>query len=510
MTPRHSIIAAMLVGLALTATLAAQEAAMKPADYLATLTPPTVAADSRLLPLTRFGWTLDYDTRVALTEHWGYALEMGGYVTERTLQRLEKPDSIESRVLALAESDPARYPLAVICSRNLPTDVPDTAWTRDADGHFLNGKAQSLDGTQWHQGMKTIWSTEAPDSVWMAAGKLRADPIAELQKRAPIAMVLNGGEYGLGVAGFARKVWQKDPVIVAARGDTPWFEYVSARKANAETLIANEVKAVTPDRRAYIYYPTSGGTHRNKGKNWGDWFYGFEWMKGVSDYASSEHYYMHFNSGWTGKEDMLTQALNAKGFEIAGGVPLSYDWLCAGWTRDKQILTNKPLDDNGLGDLERYEGFLKCKYAMGMIGGNAGYYTHPKGGFGAAFDPAEPPHWLRQMVTLGRVHAQFSHLDRYLFDGDLLPGPDAHRMSPENPAYEFPTGDSEARVLVRRIRGAADWLIVAWAAGGDTREVTVRIPDLGDVQLEARPSGTVYTATLTEQTLTLVERTGSD
>jgi hypothetical protein len=94
------------------------------------------------------------------------------------------------------------------------------------------------------------------------------------------------------------------------------------------------------------------------------------------------------------------------------------------------------------------------------------------------------------MIALADTHARFSHLERFLREGDLLPGPDRHRWSKENPAYEFSTR-SPARVLVRKSRVEPRWLITAWAADGQAREVSVDIPDLGPVSLEARPEGTV-------------------
>src|SRR5690606_1271349 len=71
-----------------------------------------------------------------------------------------------------------------------------------------------------------------------------------------------------------------------------------------------------------------------------------------------------------------------------------------------------------------------------------------------------------------------------------------NRLVPSVPACEFPTGDADARVLARKHRKRQEWLITAWAAGGDSRDVTVSIPDLGDVTLTARPCGSVYLATL--------------
>jgi hypothetical protein len=413
-----SVLLTMLIlwaGLILSAGAATADDLVKPAEYLASLERPAFRQGHTLPPLTRYGWTLSFDARVELARHWGYALEFGGYVTEKVVERLDDSESVESRLVELARKDPTTFKLSVICSRRLPfEEAPLEAWTRDANGKLLSAKAESLDGTQWQKGMKLVWSPEAPQSVWKMAGRFRAEPLRAVRQRCPIAVVLNGGEYGLGVLGFAQKVWEKDPNILKAKGDLPWYDYLSARKARAEMAIANEVKAVVPDRELYIYYTTTGGTHRNRHTDWYRWMYGYEWMKPVSDLASSEHYYMHFNSGWTGKDNLLTQALNAKGFEIENGSPFCYDWLCAGWPREKGLGSDRLLADGGLGDLTRYTGFMKCLYVAGMVGGNAGYYAYPQGGFDVAFDPQDPPHWVGQMIAFARVHALFSLLPLWL------------------------------------------------------------------------------------------------
>jgi hypothetical protein len=503
MTTRLWLLGACLLTLAASAAepvAPVEVPTVSPSDWLKAQAAPVFKVGHTLPPLTRYGWTMTFETRVELTERWGYALEFGGYVTPASVAKLADPASDEARLAALAAADPKRYPLTVICSRELPKDNPPETWTRDADGHFLDAKAHSLDGTVWQTGMKTVYSPEAPDSVWQGAGQLRADPIKAVRAVAPIAVVLNGGEYGLGVLGFAQTVWEKDPAILKAKGETPWFDYISARKARAETLIADAVKAVVPDRQLYIYYPTSGGPHRLHSADWDKWCYGYEWMKPVSDLASSEFYYRHFNSGWTGHEDLLTEATNAKAWQIVQGQPLSYDWLCAGWPREKGLGAGAAdlLGDGGLGDIARYTGFLKCLYTLGMVGGNAGYYARPKGGFGIPFPPDQPPHWMQQMVAFSQVHALFSHLEKDLREGDLLPGPAKHVWSKNEPAYEFPVADKTIRVLARRQRGAATWLLTAWAAAGDERQATVTIPDLGEVTLLARPAGSVYHAVLVE------------
>lgn len=457
-----------------------------PAAWLSSQPIPRFRTGHTLPPLTRFGWTLPFEARVELAEHWGYALEFGGYATENQVQRdLANPDSVASRLCALTAANPQRYPLAVIVSRDLPKNVPLESWARDAEGRVLDAKAQSMDGNVWddHQ---AVWSPEAPDSVWEEAGRLRAEPLRWIRHQCPIAVVLNGGEYGLGVLGFAQPVWEKDPRIVKAKGERSWFDYVSERKAHQERIISEAIRGAVPDRVLYNYYTAGGGTHRHRIPDWGDWCWGYPWMKGVSDLPSNEAYYRHFNDGWTGRNDMLTLALNAAALEIAHGEPLSYNWLCAGWTRANLE------EDHGLGDLARYVGFLKCYYTAGMIGANAGYYEYPKGGFNAEFPADQPPHWLQQMTALAQVHALFSHLERFLREGDLLPGPNRHRFSNDLPAYEFPTGDPEVRVLARRLKEASQWLVTAWAAAGPDREVTLTIPALGELTLHARDCGSVY------------------
>jgi hypothetical protein len=507
-----------------------------PAEYLASLPAPVFAPGHTLPRLTRYGWTLDFDTRVEIARRWGYALEWGsvpwlvGYATAEAVDAaLADPKNDAAKCMRLAEEEPETFKLSVVCCRTLPpTDaVPPETWTRDAEGKFVSHKTEGYDGNIWSDGVDRIYSPAAPDSVWQEAGRLRAEPLKKILEKCPIEIVLNGGEYGLGAYGSAKPFWERDPTILAAKGKQSWYEYTSQAKARAESIIADAVRKAVPNRSLYIYYTCSGGGSRNRWPGWVDWGPGYEWFHPVSDLASGEHYYRHANSGWTGGDDILTQALNARGFEIAHGSPFCYDWLSAGWVGNGGMGsgTEDRLGDEGLGDLERYRGFLKCMYTAGMVGGNAGYYAYPKGyertplqGFAQPFPPDRPPHWILQITALAEVHALFSRLEPFIRKGDLLPGPARHRWSKEKPVYEFPTGHADTRVVARKMKGKPEWLITAWAADGVVRVVTVDIPELGKVDLAARPAGTVCTATLvaSKPALTTVDvqldgaRTGSD
>jgi hypothetical protein len=471
-------LAGLLVAFAATAVSCGSVQAETALEMLKKAPPPQFCQGHTLLPLCRWGWTMPFDVRVELAERWGYALEFGGYASDRVAGQLDDPQSVPSKICALAASDPERYPLCVLTNRpfldkTFRAELPESAWCHDADGQLIEDP-------------RRVYSPEAPAAIFEKAAALTAEPLAKIQEKAPIAMVLNGGEYGLGVFGFSGAAWGKDPKVVAAKGDASWFEYVSRRKAAQEMPTSEAVRRQVLDRRLYIFYHTSGCPHRDRYGSWWQWAWDYKHMRTVSDLPNISVYYKEFNSGWTGDNDMLTQALNAVGRNIAFDQPLSYNWLCAGWTR-------KDLGEAAFSDAEHYAGFLKCYYTAGMIGGVAGYFAYPPGGFDGDLG-TEPPSWLEQMMVLARVHALFSHLEDDLRGGDLLPGPNMHRWSKEQPAYEFPTGDADARVLARRHRAKPEWLLTAWAAGGDDRDVTVEIPDLGPITLRARTCGAVYRA----------------
>jgi hypothetical protein len=312
-------------------------------------------------------------------------------------------------------------------------------------------------------------SPEMPENCLKQAGQLSAAGLAKLHRRCPIAIIQNGGGYGLNVQGWAQKYWEKDPRVVAAKGDLSWYQYISRQKAREQKAVADAVRAATPDRLLYVFYTCGGDTHRHGTLEdfHDDWAWDYSDMRVCADIATNEYYYHDFNSGWIGKDDMLTQALGAKGYELRFGMKSSYDYLCPGYKQDEKAPTapvwdaTGPIDNdaNAFGDLRLYEGFLKCLYTEGMIGGVAGYFSYPKGGFDAAFSPDKPPQFLVQMAILGRVHALFSHHEAFLRQGDLLPGPNKHTKVTDQPTYEFPTGKANRRVLARKMPGKPKWLI---------------------------------------------------
>ncbi len=484
-------------------------ALITPAQWLQRQPKPIFKPGHTMPRLTRYGWDLSLETSVEFADNWNYVLQTN-YLSDETVKRaLNDPQSREAKMVALALSNPKKYPLGVILSRDEPPNPAPETFLRDAEGKLIDGQ--------------NIYSPLNPQSVLDQMGELRARPLRELRKKVPINIILNGGEYGLGVLGFMQKQAERDPKVVAAKGDSDWFSFISKAKARERQTIADAVRKAVPDRNLYIYYG-SGNVERNRYGGWGDWGYDDTYALNATDLPSNEYYYKHFNSGYlpdAGGNDLLTRALNAVGFQIAHNKNYSYDWLSPGWVEEADAHGNplpaapkpaagaqKPqlqegnaaaLVDPNAGELSPmtlYAGFLKCLFTSGMLGGNAGYYAFPIGGFDGSFPADKPAHYLPQMTTLSQVQALFSYLEDDLRHSDLLPGPNRHIWSKDQAAYEFPTGNLGVRVLARKHRTKNLWLMTAWAADGVERPVKVAIPQLGEVTLLARAAGSVYTATV--------------
>jgi hypothetical protein len=482
---RHVLrAAAVLLAFSLAGFLAAVAFAKTPLELVRQQPKPKFRSGHTLPPLTRWGYPLPYELKIEMTENWGYALELGECPTGEAIKALDDSKSEPAKVLALCASNPKRYPLCVLTPRpffvpKFLDQLPESAWCHDASGKRLPGYGDRLE--------PRALSPEAPDECFQKAGEIVGEALKAVRRKAPIAIVLNGGEYGMPVFGFGGKIWKQDPKVVKGVGIRSWSQYLGEQRARHEMPVFRAVCQQVPDRLLYIDYPFSVCQYQNHSDDWWQWEYAYRSVKAVTDMPGASLYYGDYNSGWTGSNDMLTQTLNAVGGQIELKQPLSYNWLCAGYDRAK------PSTD--FSDMEHYMGYLKCLYTAGTIGGVAGYFSSPKGAFGADLGDTMPS-WLAQQLTLSHAHALFSHLEEFLRQGDLLPGPDMHRWSKSQPAYEFPTGDADARVLARRHSERAEWLLTAWAAGGNDREVSVEILELGTVKLIARKCGSVYRAKL--------------
>ncbi|MCX5660871.1 MAG: hypothetical protein NTW19_14290 [Planctomycetota bacterium] len=442
---------------------------------------PRFADSATMIPLSRWGWQLTYDAAIELSDKWGYAIELGD-ATQSYVDGLDNPNSDISKRVAYAAADPTHRSLAVLVHRPLfdasfIATLPPETWLRDSNGQFI------LDTN----GNK-VWSPEAPNSVYEQAGAIAAAPLAKIVAKANGAplVLLNGGEYSLNVFGWNGNYLPLDPAVMAAKGATDWYTYLSQSKARQENLISDAVRAAVPEpaRDLYIHYFDDGRLDRGVYSTYWQWVFDYQSMHGNSDLPNSSLYYKEFNTGWSGTRDLLSQALNSTAQHLALGDTLAYNWVNGGYG-----------PQYGFSDDAHYMGFLKSLYLAGMVGGVAGYFSFPAGGFGADLG-ATPPSWLQQMMSLGQAQALFSHVDGFLSDGTLLPGPDMQRFSTDLPAYEFPTGDADARVIVRQSADGDQWLISAWAAAGADRPATVTIPILGEVTLQARAVGSVYLASL--------------
>ncbi|MBI5003685.1 fibronectin type III domain-containing protein [Candidatus Kaiserbacteria bacterium] len=450
---------------------------------------PVFKADHTLPPLTRWGWQLNYDLQKELAEEWGYALDFG-MATTSSINALQSPASLQSRLVALTKSDPKRYPMSALVWRGYPALDPAIGYIHDSAGNLIK---EPIKGAN-------IFSPLAPDSYFKQAGQMRANSLKGLVAKVPVSIVLNGGEDSPSLAnpGLYNAQYEQDPAVVAARaiapwtyrdyGPVPWAYYISERKAHQENIISDSIRAAVPNRILYVYYPTGGPLYSlwnadRASQELVDSYWGYPWMRAVSDMPSNQYYTAIFNKGYTvDPNDLLSQMLKSKGLEFAYGDYLSYNWV-ANYGFDSAVLPN-----------DRYIGFLKMAYGAGMMGGIAGYFSYPADAFGTKWQGGAYPDWLVQMMALSQVHAAFSWLEPLVHVSDLLPGPAIQPTTFAFPAYEFPTGDAGARVVARRHRGANIWLVVAWAQSGDARTVSIAIPDLGTVSVVARPAGSIYLA----------------
>ena len=141
-----------------------------PAQYMASRTAPSFKSGHTLPPLTRWGWSLSYDTNVELANRWGYALEFGD-VDTNSVNALNNPNSTQSKMISLVQSNPSQYKLSVMIPRNSGIEIPSTAYTVDANGNPTK-----------------VWSPEAPDSVLSAMATSISNNLQKVTSKAPVFM----------------------------------------------------------------------------------------------------------------------------------------------------------------------------------------------------------------------------------------------------------------------------------------------------------------------------------
>jgi hypothetical protein len=528
-----------------------------PAQYLASQPKPNFAVSYSLPPLTRDGYVLSSNTDIELANNWGYCLELGGVSYSNIVARCTQAGTFENQMVLLASNNPTKYKLSVIMDSTFPATLSSRFWVTNSSGQFMTRNSSNVwsdmvytnvNGnmvwtSQTHPGWIPAPSPEGPDSDWAAATVYTMNNLAGIQSNCPIAVLLDDGEWGLDCVGFGKSAWELDPrvqaqaVMTNAFTDTvgeggytvtnqgmSWPNYISHRKAHQLGFLTAAINQQLTNRILSIFYSTGNEQTRCYvpdpwgqvcWENWQDgWGFWSEVMNTNTDLPCFQSYFYRYQ-GWTNPPgaiwstpnmDLLTEQLNGVGYDINLGYPLNYSFVCSGFDSGSG-------NTNQLSDISLYTGFLKCLYTAGMVGANAGYYSYPSGtngtliggpGFDAAFPSNSPPHWLMQMMVLSHVHALFSHLENFLYNGDLLTGPQPHLMSADQPAYEFTNtaGYANDRVLARKLRGQNQWIVTAWAADGITNNVTVTIPTIGNLTVTAVPAASVYQVTMTGTNVT--------
>ena len=481
-------------------------ATVTPYDYLASQTKPIFKSNTSFPKLGNFGWPeFSLALRTEVATNWGYYIQFGSYNSlNNGGVETDLTNTVGSNIVALCKAYPSIYKLQIITDKALSTNLSTGFYVTNAAGQFVDNNTNLWTGsptTPYH----AITSPEGSDADWNLQASYIARAVATLQSNVDISLIMDGGEWGLGVPGYDRKSWQFDPRCISAMATNglSWNRYSSTRKAHQQGIIASAVRSATPHRQMYVFYKTDYEKTRFVQPGYdpwedtfGQWGWASDLMNPVTDLPSLEDYYTGDGSftnatgiNWNDVTDLLTFHLNSKGFNIGLGKPYDYSWVSGGWpSTDTGWVTNT----SRLADIPKYTGLLKCLYTAGTVGAVAGQFTYQNGTFNAIFDSSSPPHWIPQIQSLAHVHALFTWLDSFVYSSDLLPGPTNHLWSTDQPAYEFPTGYAHDRVLARKYQNRDQWIVTAWAADGVDRDVTVTLPTAGALTVNARAAGSVY------------------
>jgi hypothetical protein len=447
-----------------------------------------------------------------MAERYGYALDLGdtscGWEGDLALA-----NGLIAQKIALKRSDPRRYPLSIQVHR--PLVYPD----RSCPGGYQDPTFKTKYPSAYLQNGQV--SPEAPVAMWQELAQISEARlkkiVAKVATEVPVSprvdVILNGGEYGVGVWTDDDAKWLGDAAVASslaarfglasaqAATDTQKFLYLSENKRRLEQVVTQAHVAANPGGM-YVWYQTWSAGWRERWGGWWRYTHDYEVIRPLStptNLAYPSIYYRDFSSqvtGWTGDKDALSQLTNAAAWQLPAGAPLQYLSTCGGWPHSG---SGFPADQLLASDAS-YMGYLKMAYAVGLVGATGGYFTNPGWGSEATGASATMPNWVRQLVTLGEVHALYSHVEALLRDGTLLPGPRKHKWSKGKPAYELDAlvngqADPLVRVVARRANAQARWLVALWAVDEIDRDVSVTVETLPAQTLRARAAGSVYVLT---------------
>lgn len=514
-----------------------------PAQYLAAQPKPKFKPDHTLPALTYTGWGTEPTNVVSeLAQHWGYAVETIG-VTPYANRQMTTEGSRHYVLTQLVLSDTNRYQAAVHCIKHygiaeyLPpayTNLfdPETKSLWSKASFLTNSAGEYLDGqgvASPYYGYRVVagvtnnhypaFSYHSPNADWQRVTDAQTELLRMFRSNCPIAVIIDDGEWGPAPYSSIWRGLHKDPGFVAAmagRGVTLVpdvyavnFEvllYTSEQAGRMLSFFPRSFATNFPEAKFYYYqaglekYRIAGQrsgqfvtTNYNNGSAFDSRFLLTNWVM-----PSVESYYRSLNSGLTNGYNMAgldiantgmpLQHENWVGNMIKYGYPLSYNYVTAGWDRG-WLGADSYMSD------AHYIGWLKCMYTMGSLGVNAGWYGDSK--ISGSFPAPQPPQWLTQKIIAGRVHAQFSWLEDYLRNGALVAGPYTNLMSSDNMSYDFnqgKNGANNAHVYVRKHNDRDNWIICAWSADATNSSVTITVPGLGKVTVNARTNGSVYLA----------------
>lgn len=448
--------------LALAITLSLLPAHTKTAvQFLQDAGAPIAAPGHTLDPLT---WSLGGQFGEALQQElsrWGYAVFIDG-------AKVLTPTSSSYRLAQWAKAHDA----PVFCyltrpSLDCPELVPESIWCHDAAGARLPRFKPYLRDTEY----AALAELSLPNLRNVVASGAR------------LGMVIYAGEDEITTPDHGAAVWKSDPTVAAAiakqlPGDLINF-YGSAKGRQVAAVLAAVQHTTSAPLVYYGTGITTAGWYNERQQIGSGWTY--RHLRWGSSRPSFELYYSAAGNGTftSTPRNLLRCATNVAG-QLDGR--LAYHWINGG--QFDNPLNNAPDD--------LFRGYLRCCYTLGMTGVAHGYCKTPPGGFNNDLG-ATVPNWLRQMMTIAQVHAEFSYLEDYLRTGELLYGDTWHVWNANGiqPSYEFTTGDPTAHVIARQ-KPDGKTLICAWVADGLNRPVTVTIPKLGTITITATREAALY------------------